>query len=63
MVMAAKFSEVRRVLPDLVAAIRALPGIRLEIKPHPAETPDDGPFISGIPNISVAPIEVDSRGR
>jgi hypothetical protein len=60
LVMAAKFSEIRRVLPDLVEAVRRLPGIRLEIKTHPAETPDVyGPYISGIPNISVAPIEVD----
>ena len=60
LVMAAKFTEIKRVFPDLVEAIKALPGVRLEIKPHPAETPDIyGAYIAGIPNISVAPMEVD----
>ncbi len=40
-VLAAKFGEIRGVLGDLAAAVRALPGIRLVIKPHPAETPED----------------------
>ncbi len=54
-VLAAKFSEIRGVLPDLVTAVKALPGMRLVIKPHPAETADDyAPAVQGVPNISVA---------
>ena len=59
-VLAAKFSEIRDVLPELAEAVRRLPGMRLVIKPHPAETPDVyGPSVSGIANISVARVETD----
>ena len=34
-----KEQEARHVLPALVAAAASLPGVRLVIKPHPAETP------------------------
>lgn len=59
-VLTAKFSEIRRVLPDLVAAVRALPDIRLVIKPHPAETAEVyGPAVEGVPNISIAETSSD----
>lgn len=54
-VLAAKFAEIRGVLPDLVSAVAGLPGMRLVIKPHPAETADDyRAAIAGAPNVSVA---------
>ncbi|HYT65042.1 MAG TPA: hypothetical protein VEL51_01395 [Vicinamibacterales bacterium] len=37
---AAKEKEARRALPALIAAMRAMAGVQLAIKPHPAETPD-----------------------
>ena len=37
---AAKEREARRVLPALIAAVRAMPDVQLAIKPHPAETPE-----------------------
>jgi hypothetical protein len=37
---AGKEREARRALPALVAAVRAMPGVHLVIKPHPAETPE-----------------------
>ena len=37
-VLAAKFNEIQGVLGDLADAVHALPGMRLIIKPHPAET-------------------------
>lgn len=36
---AGKEREARRALPALIAAVRAMPGVHLVIKPHPAETP------------------------
>ena len=39
-VLAAKYAEIRDVLPSLVQAIERLPEVTLLIKPHPAETPD-----------------------
>ena len=54
-VLAAKHSEVRRALPDLVAAVRSLEGLQLIIKPHPAETPElYAPAIAGVPSITLA---------
>lgn len=59
-ILAAKFIEVERELPSLVAAAAALSETRLIIKPHPAETPDlYRPFISNAPNVSVAPAGAD----
>jgi spore coat polysaccharide biosynthesis predicted glycosyltransferase SpsG len=58
--LTAKFTEIRGVLPDLVAAVSGLSGMRLVIKAHPAETPADyGPAIAGVPNISMAPAGAD----
>jgi hypothetical protein len=59
-VLAAKFSEIKDVLPDLAEAVRQLPGMRLVIKPHPAETPDTYSTVVGrIANISVTPMDTD----
>jgi hypothetical protein len=59
-VLAAKFSEIKDVLPELAEAVRQLPGMRLVIKPHPAETPDVyGSIVSGIANVSVAGMDTD----
>jgi hypothetical protein len=37
-VLATKQREAAHVLPDLIAAVRSIPGVQLAIKPHPAET-------------------------
>ena len=59
-VLAAKFSEIKDVLPELAEAVRQLPGMRLVIKPHPAETPDVyGAAVGRIANISVAGMDTD----
>jgi hypothetical protein len=59
-VLAAKFSEIRGALPDLIAAVAELPDARLVIKAHPAETPDVyRAVIAGVPNVSVAPAGAD----
>jgi hypothetical protein len=39
-VLVAKYKEVHHVLPPLVEAVAAMPGVQLAIKTHPAETPD-----------------------
>jgi hypothetical protein len=53
---AAKEREARHALPALSAAVRAMPGVHLVIKPHPAETPEVyGTVVAGARNISVAP--------
>ncbi len=38
--LATKQREAARVLPDLIAAVSAMPNVQLAIKPHPAETVD-----------------------
>jgi hypothetical protein len=59
-ILAAKFVEIERELPGLVAAAAGLSGVRLVIKPHPAETADlYQPFITGAPNVSIAPAGAD----
>ena len=59
-VLAAKYSEVASVLPDLVRAMREFDTMRLLIKPHPAETPDVyRPVCAGAPNVSIAPADAD----
>ena len=60
LVLAAKFSEVSRVLPDLVSAVAALPDMRLVVKPHPADTPEDyRPATTNSPNITIAGSDAD----
>jgi hypothetical protein len=59
-VLAAKYSEIQGVLRDVAHAVRALPDMRLVIKPHPAETAYEYmPVTAGIPNISVADSATD----
>jgi hypothetical protein len=59
-VLAAKHTEVRAVLPDLIRAVRGIHGARLLIKPHPAETPDVyRPACAGEPQVSIAPEDAD----
>ncbi len=55
-VLVAKYKEARHVLPPLVEAVAAMPGVQLAIKTHPAETPDayEG-AAGGRPNIRVLP--------
>jgi hypothetical protein len=58
--LAAKFSEIRHELPELVKAVAALPDVQLVIKVHPAETPDAyASVVRGAANITVAPAETD----
>jgi predicted glycosyltransferase len=59
-VLAAKHSEIRGALPDLVTAVRELASLRLFIKTHPAETPEAyAAAVSGAPNIAVLPAASD----
>jgi hypothetical protein len=59
-VLAAKFNEIQGVLGDLATAVNALPGMRLIIKPHPAETPDEyAALTAATPNISIADAATD----
>lgn len=59
-VLAAKFTEIRDVLPALMGAVRRHPGIHLAIKAHPAETPDVyAPFTAGLPNVTVLGADAD----
>ena len=59
-ILAAKFSEIDRELPALATAVAALPGVRLIVKPHPAETPDlYQPALQSAPNASIAPANAD----
>lgn len=52
----AKEKEARRCLPGLMEALRAMPDVRMAIKPHPAETADVyASAISGAPNVVVLP--------
>jgi hypothetical protein len=56
--VAAKYTQLGRAFPALVEAARALPDMRMVVKPHPAEGPD--PYIAasaGTPNVVVAPPE------
>lgn len=54
-VLAAKFTEIRDELEPLCASIAATPGIRLIVKPHPAETPDVyAAFAARYRNVTVA---------
>jgi hypothetical protein len=54
--LVAKYSEAKHVLPALADAIAAMPGVQLAIKTHPAETPDSyAALASGRPNIRILP--------
>ena len=55
-----KYSEVRAVLPRLLAAFEAMPDAQLAIKTHPAETP--APYehaAAGLNNVRVLPASAD----
>lgn len=59
-VVAAKFAQLGAAFPALVDAARALPHIRLVVKPHPAE--GAAPYArasEGVANVVVAPADVD----
>ncbi len=59
-VLAAKFTEVRDVLPALVDALRLRPDIHLAIKPHPAEVGRVyAPYLHRLPNITIAGADAD----
>ncbi len=56
--VAAKFAQLGPAFTALVEAARAMPDMRLVVKPHPAEGPD--PYIAasaGAANVVVAPLE------
>ncbi|OFW10147.1 MAG: hypothetical protein A3H96_17940 [Acidobacteria bacterium RIFCSPLOWO2_02_FULL_67_36] len=51
-----KYREARHVLPHLVDAVATMPGVRLAIKTHPAETPDAyARVVHGRANVRVLP--------
>ena len=47
-----KFTQIGAAIPALAAAVARLPGVRLVIKPHPAETAD--PYVSAISAIDAS---------
>jgi hypothetical protein len=54
--VASKFTQIRRVFPALVESVAGMPDVRLVVKCHPAETGD--PYLAlakGVPNVTVAP--------
>jgi UDP-N-acetylglucosamine 2-epimerase len=62
-VLAAKFTEVRDVLPALVGAIRSEPEIHLVIKAHPAEASRVyAPAVAGLTNVTVLEANADLAG-
>jgi hypothetical protein len=59
-VLAAKFTEIRSVLPSLIEAIREEPEVHLAIKAHPAESSQVyAPFVDGVENASVLGADAD----
>lgn len=59
-VVAAKFTQIARVFPDLVSAVADMPDVRLVVKCHPAERPD--PYLAvegGAALVSIAPAWAD----
>jgi hypothetical protein len=55
-VVASKFTQIRRVFPALVDAVAEMPDVRLVVKCHPAETSE--PYLAlakGVSNVTVAP--------
>lgn len=58
--LAAKFVEIRDLLPAVIDAAAERPGLHLIIKPHPAETPAVyAPLIVGRTNVGLAPDGLD----
>jgi hypothetical protein len=61
--MAAKYTQIRRVFRAVAEAAAATPRVRLVIKCHPAETPE--PYVrdaAGLPRIVIAPASTDLAG-
>jgi hypothetical protein len=59
-VLAAKFTEIRDVLPALVESLRRRPDIRLAVKTHPAEVAGVyAPFLDDVPNAVIVPADAD----
>jgi glycosyltransferase involved in cell wall biosynthesis len=59
-VLAAKFTEIRTVLPALIAAVKRSPDIHLAIKAHPAESSVVyEAATNGIPNVTVLGADTD----
>jgi hypothetical protein len=59
-VVAAKFTQLGSAFEALVSAARAMPDVRLVVKPHPAEA--SAPYVaaaSGTPNVVLAPADAD----
>lgn len=59
-VVAAKFTQISQVFPQLVRDSGAIPGVRLVVKPHPAETA--APYLAaaqGAAHVAVAPAGAD----
>jgi hypothetical protein len=55
-----KFTQIGAAIPSLAAAVASLPGVRLVIKPHPAETPE--PYLqatASAPRVTIAPAALD----
>ena len=60
MVVAAKFTQISQVFPQLVRESGGIPGVRLVVKPHPAETA--APYLAaaqGAAHVAIAPAGVD----
>ncbi len=59
-VLAAKYAEIHRELPELFEAVMALPSARLVVKAHPAETAEGYTTLArGLDRITVAPADAD----
>ncbi|MFB3853308.1 MAG: DUF6716 putative glycosyltransferase [Vicinamibacterales bacterium] len=59
-VVAAKFSQMGPVFAELVQAVAGMPGVRLVVKCHPAETPEPYERVAaGVKNVVVAPADTD----
>jgi hypothetical protein len=59
-VVAAKYSQIAQVFPQLVRDAGEIPGVRLVVKPHPAETA--APYLAaaaGAAHVAIAPAGVD----
>jgi hypothetical protein len=59
-VVAAKYTQISQVFPQLVRESGDIPGVRLVVKPHPAETA--APYLAaagGATHVAVAPAGVD----
>jgi hypothetical protein len=59
-VVAAKYTQIAEVFGALVAAVGRMPGVRLVVKCHPAETP--APYervAAGVENVTIAPPGAD----